>query len=109
MLHTKGESAKPYCYTTDCVSAILYILLNGEKGEAYNVANSDTYISIIDLAGYMKEQFNPSISVRMELTDNMGYAPVTKLRLSTDKLEKLGWKPKVGKKEMFERLIKYMS
>ena len=46
VLHSKGESAKPYCYTTDCVSAILYILLKGEKGEAYNVANSNTYISI---------------------------------------------------------------
>ena len=27
ILHTTGESAKPYCYTTDSISAILYILL----------------------------------------------------------------------------------
>lgn len=108
ILHTKGESAKPYCYTTDCISAILYILLNGEKGEAYNVANTDTYISIRNLAEYMKEQFAPSISVRIVQTDGLGYAPVTKLRLSTEKLEALGWKPQVGKREMFDRLIKFI-
>lgn len=109
VLHTAGESAKPYCYTTDCVSAILFILLKGQHGEAYNVANPDTYISILDLAEYMKESFAPKINVRIELSDNMGYAPVTKLHLSTERLRLLGWKPRVGKREMFERLIKYLA
>lgn len=109
VLHTTGESAKPYCYTTDCVGAILYILLKGECGEAYNVANPDTYISIYDLAKYMKEQFASNINIRMDLTGNIGYAPVTKLHLSTEKLHALGWKPDVGMRDMFERLIKYLS
>lgn len=39
VLHTTGESARPYCYTTDAVSAILYILFKGQKGNVYNVAN----------------------------------------------------------------------
>lgn len=108
VLHTTGESAKPYCYTTDCVGAILFILLKGESGQAYNVANPETYVSIRDLAEYMKEQFAPAINLRVDLSGNRGYAPVTKLRLSTDKLEALGWRPKVGKREMFERLIKYL-
>lgn len=109
VLHTTGESAKPYCYTTDCVSAILYILLNGQKGEAYNVANSDTYISIRGLAEFLQQYFNPAISVRIELNENMGYAPVTKLRLSTEKLQSLGWKPMYGLKDIFDRVIKYIS
>ncbi|MBR5297233.1 MAG: NAD(P)-dependent oxidoreductase, partial [Parabacteroides sp.] len=101
----KGESTKPYCYTTDCVSAILYILLKGTKGEAYNVANSDTYISIRSLAEYLRENFNPNIKVIVEEHPEMGYAPVTKLNLSTEKLKKLSWNPKYGLKEMFTRLI----
>lgn len=109
VLHTTGESAKPYCYTTDCISAILYIMLKGKKGEAYNVANTDTYISIRNLAEYMKEQFAPFISVRILQTDGLGYAPVTKLRLSAEKLLALGWAPKVGMRDMFERLIKYIE
>lgn len=109
ILHTTGESAKPYCYTMDAVSAILYILLKGKNGEAYNVANEETYITIKGMAEYLKEHFNPAINVRVELNNNMGYAPVTKLRLSSQKLIDLGWQPRFGLKEMFERLIKFLG
>lgn len=105
VLHTTGESAKPYCYTTDCISAILYILLKGENGESYNVANPDTYISIRAMADFLRENFNPEIDVRIEIRPEMGYAPVTKLRLSIEKLISLGWKPKYDLKEMYVRLI----
>lgn len=109
VMHTKGESAKPYCYTTDCVSAILYILLKGEKGEAYNVANQETYISIKDMANFLCTHFNPQLRVVIEEHPEMGYAPVTKLNLSTEKLKGLGWLPRYGLYEMFDRLIKSLS
>lgn len=109
VLHTTGDSAKPYCYTTDCASAILYILLKGKDGEAYNVANPDTYISIKDMAEFLRDNFNPDIDVRVELHPEMGYAPVTMLRLSADKLMGLGWKPQYDLKAMFERLIESMK
>ena len=105
VMHTKGESAKPYCYTTDCASAILTILLKGANGEAYNVANEDTYISIYDMACFLRDNFNPRINVVIEEHPEMGYAPVTKLHLSAKKLIDLGWKPQVGLREMFNRLI----
>lgn len=106
VLHTTGESARPYCYTTDAVSAILYILFKGQKGNVYNVANENTYISARDMAEFVRVNFNPSIKVRVELKNDMGYAPVTKLNLSTEKLKGLGWLPRYGLYEMFDRLIK---
>lgn len=109
VLHTTGESARPYCYTIDCVSAILYILLRGVKGEAYNVANEDTYISARDMAKFLCDNVNPKIAVHIELKGNMGYAPTSKLNLSTSKLRALGWRPQYGLKEIFKRLIKYLS
>lgn len=109
VLHTTGESAKPYCYTIDCVSAILYILLRGRKGDVYNVANPDTYISIKDLAFYLRETFAPHLKVIIEDHPEMGYAPVTKLNISVDKLKNLGWQPRVGLKDMFSRLINSLS
>lgn len=105
VLHTKGESAKPYCYTTDCASAIFTILLKGKDGEAYNVANQDTYISIREMAEFLRDNFNPQIKVIVEEHPEMGYAPVTKLHLSSEKLMALGWKPQYDLKEMFSRLI----
>lgn len=105
ILHTKGESARPYCYTTDAISAILYILLRGKVGEAYNVANEDTYISAKGMAEYLKDNFNPNINVQIVLLNGMGYAPVTKQRLSSAKLMDLGWKPQFGLNSIFRRLI----
>lgn len=105
VLHTTGEAARPYCYTTDAISAILYILLRGKAGEAYNVANENTYISAKDMAEYLRDNFNSSIKVRIELNEDMGYAPVTKLRLSTEKLKALGWCPSCDLQEIFRRLL----
>ena len=105
VLHTTGEAARPYCYTTDAISAILYILLRGADGEAYNVANAETYISVQGMAKYLKANVNSSINVLIELSDNMGYAPITKLRLCTKKIEALDWRPRFGLQEMFKRLF----
>lgn len=107
VMHTKGESAKPYCYTIDAINALFYLLLKGESGKVYNVATPNTYISICDLAHLLVEKFNNSCRVVIEAKDNMGYAPVTKLNLSTEKLETLGWKPFFRLEEMFGRLINY--
>ena len=109
VMHTTGESAKPYCYITDCISAILHILVKGEKGEAYNAANEETYISIRDMANFLKDNFNPNIKVIVEEHPEMGYAPQTRLNLSTEKLRQLGWKPQYDLKTMFGNLIEYIK
>lgn len=109
ILHTSGESARPYCYTMDSISAILYILLRGNSGEAYNVANETTYISARGMAEYLQKNFNPSINVKVEIDESMGYAPVSKLRLSAAKLRSLGWDPRYGLKKIFENLIEYLG
>ena len=109
VLHTTGESARPYCYLTDSVSAILFILLKGNAGESYNVANEETYISAREMAEYLKQHFNPAIQIRVELNDSMGYAPPTKQRLSSLKLRELGWKPEYPLHRIFERLIAYLK
>lgn len=107
VLHTKGESAKPYCYTIDCIFAILFLLIKGADGEAYNVANSETYISIYDLAQFLSKRFNPDCRVTIELKDNMGYAPVSHLNLVTEKLKSLGWLPYYNLEQMYSQLINY--
>ena len=109
ILHTSGESARPYCYTTDAISAILYILLRGKEGEAYNVANENTYISARGMAEYLKENFSPNINIQIESQNNLGYAPFSKLRLSSQKLMDMGWKPKFGLYEIFNHLIRFVK
>lgn len=107
ILHTKGESAKPYCYTIDAVIAILYLLFAGADGEAYNVANTNTYISIHDMAQFLVDKFNQDCQLVVDVKENMGYAPVTRLNLCTIKIEALGWKPYYSLYDMYSCLIKY--
>ena len=80
-----------------------------KDGEAYNVANETTYISIKDMATFLAETFNPKVKVVVELKENMGYSPTTKLRLSTNKIQQLGWTPHYNLQEMFHRLIASIS
>ena len=109
ILHTQGASSKPYCYTIDCMTAILLILLEGQGGESYNVSNDETYISIKDMAFFLKEHFCQKINVIISESSDMGYAPETKLNLDSSKLRSLGWEPKYDLKEMYRRLIESMT
>ena len=108
VLKTKGETERNYLYLDDAVDAILTVLLCGENGEAYNATNEDTYCSIYEMAKLVADDIcNGQISVTIKEDDinKYGYAPVLKMNLSSEKLRKLGWMPKVELREMFVRTI----
>lgn len=107
VLHTKGETKRNYLYITDAITGILTILLRGENGKAYNVANEDAYCSIYEMAKMVSEKIaNNKISVNIKIEDEnkFGYNPVMKMNLDTSCLKNLGWSAKVGLREMYERL-----
>lgn len=107
VLHTEGNSLKNYCYLTDTVSAILTLLIRGKAGEIYNVANSNTAVSIRELAEMLTTKYKTKVVIQLDNTK--GYANSVKIKLSTKKLENLDWSPKIGIEEMFERLIESLK
>lgn len=112
VLRTKGETVRNYCYTTDAVRGILTVLSKGHAGEAYNIANSDTTVSIADMARLVCALFPESGSrVVFDIAEDagkLGYNPVVKMRLDSAKIEALGWKAEVPLDEMFRRLVEWM-
>ncbi len=108
VLHTQGNTVRSYCYTKDAVSALLYILTRGEAGEAYNVTNMDTAISVRDMAKLVAERVaGGKIKVVFDLPkdlDSYGYNPEMVIRLDAAKLAGLGWHPTVGLEEMYVRM-----
>ena len=110
ILHTQGNTVRSYCYTKDAIRAILYIILKGQKGEAYNVTNMDTAVSIKEMAQLVCSLYPENgIQVKIEIPKDVasfGYNPEMVIRLDSSKLQELGWKPTVGLKEMFERMIR---
>ena len=105
VLNTEGRSKRMYLHVSDAVTAIMLLLMKGEKGEAYNVANKETYCSIMEMADFVKNQFCASIKVVVQKNGMGCYPPDTYLPLSTDKMEQLGWKPQYGLNEMFDSVI----
>lgn len=108
VLHTNGQSMGNYCYTTDVIKALILLLKEGKKGEAYTVVNEETTRTIKEVAQMVAENFSDGCSkVIFDIPENnrYGYAPATKMKLSSKKLRELGWKPEFSLKEMFERMI----
>ena len=106
VLHTEGRTARCYCYIDDAVSAILTLAEKGAAGEAYNVANPETYCTIREMAEMLAAAHPPTrVVVDHAGAEGRGYAPEFRMRLSTAKLEALGWKPRTGLMEAFEGLV----
>ncbi|MBQ1429537.1 MAG: NAD-dependent epimerase/dehydratase family protein, partial [Kiritimatiellae bacterium] len=106
VLHTEGRTARCYCYIDDAVSAILTLAEKGAAGEAYNVANPETYCTIREMAEMLAAAHPPTrVVVDLSGAAGRGYAPEFRMRLSTAKLEALGWRPHTALLESYERLI----
>ena len=112
VLHTKGETKHCYLYITDAVSAIFSILLYGENGQIYNAANEDTYCSILEMANtaaFLDKSKKSKIVFEILDGKITGYQAVKKIDLSSEKLQKLGWKSSVDLKTAFSRMIRSIN
>ena len=104
--HFTEQDNRSWCYVVDCVSALLHILLKGESGEAYNIADADSNISIRELAETIAAIGGRKVVIDLPDTDEKrGFNPVTKSVFSTEKLEILGWQPKNHISEGLEHTI----
>lgn len=93
VLKSAGKQMRSYCYVADCVSAIMTILINGEKGNAYNTANPTARITISDFAKVIAETVGKKvIYANPDSVDIANRTPIEKQVLSSRKVEELGWK-----------------
>ena len=92
VLKSEGMQLYSYLYVADIVTAILTLLLKGETGEAYNVADRSSNSSLRELAQYLANLSNREVVYELpsEL-ESRGYSTATKALLNPDKLIALGW------------------
>ena len=111
VLKSEGKTARCYCSVGDAVSAIQAILLHGEPGMAYNVANPDTYCTIREMAEFVAREFSggrSKVVVDLSGAEARGYLPPFRMRLNVDRLRSLGWEPREGLREMFAQVVAEM-
>lgn len=109
VLKSDGLAKRPFCYIADATLGFLTVLLHGSSGEAYNVANPSTEISMRDLAytlvGMYPER-DISVSFNPQPADSSYLKSSTvRSRPSIAKISHLGWEPFVGIEEGFARTI----
>ena len=93
LMKSTGEQFRSWCYVVDCASALLYILLKGERGQAYNIADESSIISIKELAEMVAEIGNKKVIMDLPTdVERKGFNVVTKSVFSTTKIRSLGWK-----------------
>ena len=103
VMKSRGEQYRSWIYVVDCAAAILTLLTKGNSGEAYNVADESSNITIRQLAE--KIAAISGQQVVMEITDDGNTTPITKAVFSTHKIEQLGWKPQFSIDEGLQHTI----
>ena len=106
VMKSSGEQYRSWCYVVDCVSALLFILLNGEKGQAYNVADSSSNITIRELACLIAGiEGKKVLFCNPDENERRGYNVVSQSVFSVEKLKALGWDVSESLNENLESTI----
>lgn len=109
VLKSEGTQYYSYTYTADAVSGLLWILLAGESGEAYNIADISGDITLKDLASIIAEMNGKKVVFELpDAVEAAGYSKATKARLDGSKIRALGWKPMYNIKTGIERTVKIL-
>lgn len=110
ILKSEGTQYFSYTYMSDAVSGLLWVLLTGENGEAYNIADESGDIQLKDLATNIAALSGKKVV--FEIPDGVeasGYSKATKVRLNGAKLKGLGWVPEYNIKTGVERTISILK
>lgn len=107
VMKSSGTQLRSYCYSADCATAILTVMLNGKECEAYNISNRDSVISIRQIAEKIAEVSGRKVIFEKPSdAEQSSYNMMDNSSLDAEKLEALGWKAlyncENGVKQMYE-------
>lgn len=106
VLKSEGTQFYSYSYVADAVSGILYCMLVGKCGEAYNIADDASDITLRDMATVIAEYTGHKVVFELpDAAERAGYSTATKAILDGSKLQELGWKPMYDMKTGLTRTI----
>lgn len=110
VLKSTGSQIRSYCYVLDCATAILTALLCGQSGEAYNVSNPESVMTIRQMA----ELFSSCGGVELKFdipteVEKAGFNPMSNSSLNSEKLQSLGWKGHFDSEKGVEHTVRVLT
>lgn len=100
VLKSEGMQKYSYSFVTDAAAGILYSMVFGVSGEAYNVADAASDITLKELAEYLAGIAGTGVVYELpEEKERKGYSTATRAMLDASKLQKLGWSARIHMEE----------
>lgn len=97
VLKSEGTQFYSYSYVADAVSGIFKIMFDGKNGEAYNLSDPNSDITLRDLAKIIAKSVGRKVVFELpDAVEKAGYSTATKAILNTKKIHDLGFKAIYG-------------
>lgn len=110
VMKSAGAQLRSYCYTLDCASAILTILLKGQRGQAYNISNRDSVVTISEIAQALAQAAGKQVVFEQASdAEKKGYNMMSNSSLDAQRLEELGWKAEFDLSEGTGRTVEILK
>lgn len=111
VMKSDGRAVRPYCYASDASRAFFSVLLNGAPATPYNVGNPAAELSVLELAELLVRTF-PELGLEVSrATPSPGYlsSPISRNCPDITRISGLGWTPRVGPAEGFQRTVRSLT
>ncbi|MCM1287597.1 MAG: NAD-dependent epimerase/dehydratase family protein [Clostridium sp.] len=106
VLKSEGTQLYSYVYVADAASAIITLMLEGENGQAYNVASDASDLTLRELAKIIADYAGKRVVYELpDKTESAGYSKATKALLDCQKLKGTGWTSLYGMPDGLIRTI----
>lgn len=110
VLKSKGEQYFSYTYVADAVSAMLYVMINGENGVAYNISAEGCNVHLKDFAQICAETAGKKVVFDLPSeTEMKGFSIAMQAILDNSKLKAIGWDPHYDMKDAVERTVSILK
>ena len=108
VMKSTGGTVRNYLDVDDAASAFLYILVNGENGNAYNLTNRNNAISVRDIATKLIALGGIQVELVFDIADDikaLGFRKEGVTLMDPSKLEGIGWAPVYTFEETLQKLL----
>lgn len=112
VLKSTGGTVRNYLDVDDAASAFMYILVNGENCNAYNLTNRNNAVTVKYIAQRMIELNGNQIQLEFDIAKDakaLGFRKEGITVMDPSKIESIGWQPVYTLDDTLEKLIKAME
>lgn len=106
ILKSAGTQLYSYTYALDAAMGVLTVLLKGESGEAYNISDMESEVTLRQICEWLAEDNNVKVVYDIpDAKEQAGYSTATKALLDTEKIEVLGWSPRTHMRDGLRKTV----